>query len=234
MILNEYELKYSLLPRSFLSSPPPCTIRYYDASTGRFLSVDPAGPSPGSLFHFNRYDYANNNPIINIDPDGRISYDAQLKKQILRVHIDDSLPMKQQKQLQAQVNAGLAKINGAKLTGAEIKVVQNIKSLDVSSTANRSSVNESKGALTLTTDYVKESSSSWLGSAVAHDGEHVELYNAGGVYKSRGLDAEVKAMTFQREVGAKMGLSGSEKAYLDNLINNPSLLKNYIDSEPGK
>ena len=45
--------------------------RYYDPVVGRFLSVDPIGPSPGSLFHFNRYDYANDNPIANIDPDGR-------------------------------------------------------------------------------------------------------------------------------------------------------------------
>jgi RHS repeat-associated protein len=45
--------------------------RYYDPSTGRFLSADPAGPSPGNLFNFNRYDYANNNPINHTDPDGR-------------------------------------------------------------------------------------------------------------------------------------------------------------------
>ncbi len=45
--------------------------RYYDPVVGRFLSVDPVGPSPGNLFHFNRYDYADNNPIGNIDPDGR-------------------------------------------------------------------------------------------------------------------------------------------------------------------
>ena len=45
--------------------------RYYDPAVGRFLSVDPVGPSPGGLFHFNRYDYADNNPVVNIDPDGR-------------------------------------------------------------------------------------------------------------------------------------------------------------------
>jgi RHS repeat-associated protein len=47
--------------------------RYYDPATERFLSADPVMPSPGNLFNFSRYDYANNNPIGNIDPDGRQS-----------------------------------------------------------------------------------------------------------------------------------------------------------------
>ncbi|WP_158272664.1 RHS repeat-associated core domain-containing protein [Luteibacter sp. OK325] len=51
--------------------------RYYDPSTGRFLSVDPVGPNAGNRYNFNRYAYANNNPIVNIDPDGRsVSCDA--------------------------------------------------------------------------------------------------------------------------------------------------------------
>lgn len=45
--------------------------RYYDAGAGRFLSADPQVPSPGDVFGFSRYAYANGNPITNIDPDGR-------------------------------------------------------------------------------------------------------------------------------------------------------------------
>ena len=45
--------------------------RYYDPTTGRFLSTDPLGPAAGNVYNFNRYAYASNNPIVNMDPDGR-------------------------------------------------------------------------------------------------------------------------------------------------------------------
>lgn len=45
--------------------------RYYDPEIGRFLSVDPQGPAPGNWFTFNRFDYANDNPALNVDPDGK-------------------------------------------------------------------------------------------------------------------------------------------------------------------
>lgn len=46
--------------------------RYYDPSVGRFLSPDPDVPRPGNVFNFNHYEYVNNNPIMGIDPTGRI------------------------------------------------------------------------------------------------------------------------------------------------------------------
>lgn len=45
--------------------------RYYDP-IGRLLSPDPSAPKPGDVFTFNRFAYSNDNPVTNIDPDGRV------------------------------------------------------------------------------------------------------------------------------------------------------------------
>ncbi|HEV7920347.1 MAG TPA: RHS repeat-associated core domain-containing protein [Thermoanaerobaculia bacterium] len=210
--------------------------RFYDASLGRFLSLDPAFdlkqtiPNPQG---WNRYAYVRDNPLRYVDPDGRLDYDARLLGQRIHVHIDDSLTARRQGQLQTQVNASLRKINnGRNLTPAEKTIIKNIRSIDVDNSAQRSSVMESTGALTLTADYVRDSSSSWLGSAIAHDGKHVDLFNQGGTSSSRGLPAEVTAMRFQLQVGRKIGLSRSERQYIQNLIAHPEQLRAYVNSQP--
>ncbi len=53
--------------------------RYYDPSLGRFLTPDTIVQSPGNPQTFNRYSYANNNPVNNIDPDGH-SFWKSIKK----------------------------------------------------------------------------------------------------------------------------------------------------------
>lgn len=45
--------------------------RYYSGIVGRFISADPVGVDTTSGENFNRYWYANNNPINNVDPDGQ-------------------------------------------------------------------------------------------------------------------------------------------------------------------
>ena len=50
--------------------------RYMDPRTGRFLGVDPAPFVEGNVHSFNRYAYANNNPLRNIDPNGMWATEA--------------------------------------------------------------------------------------------------------------------------------------------------------------
>jgi RHS repeat-associated protein len=45
--------------------------RYYDPIIGRFLANDPVGFTPGRPDMFNRYAYAGNDPLNQVDPDGK-------------------------------------------------------------------------------------------------------------------------------------------------------------------
>jgi RHS repeat-associated protein len=45
--------------------------RYYGPFVGRFLSVDPGGWDKARPQTWNRYTYAENNPVLKVDPDGR-------------------------------------------------------------------------------------------------------------------------------------------------------------------
>jgi len=66
--------------------------RYYDAVTGRFTSVDPVSPTAANIFTFNRYGYANDNPVRYIDPDGRTctevnkTYTCQIDQVVTQVN----------------------------------------------------------------------------------------------------------------------------------------------------
>ena len=48
--------------------------RFYDPISGRFMGYDPAPVTPGNVFSFTRYAYANNNPYAYIDPTGMWSW----------------------------------------------------------------------------------------------------------------------------------------------------------------
>lgn len=44
--------------------------RMYDATTGRMISPDNYVPIPWNTQGYNRFSYANNNPLVYVDPDG--------------------------------------------------------------------------------------------------------------------------------------------------------------------
>jgi hypothetical protein len=212
--------------------------RSYNPTVERFLSVDPALdlkrtlPSPQL---WNRYTYVANNPLRYIDPDGRLDYDALLLGRKLHVHIDDRLSADKQKALQSQVNAGLATLNEnkSKLTSAQTRTILNIKTVSVMEmpAGQRSGVDTASGKLTFKASYIGDSSPSWLGSAIAHDGMHVAIANfiaRSGLPGTDPISEEKSAMRFQLGVGRKTGLSGDEIHYLQDPIKSPEQLRSYV------
>jgi RHS repeat-associated protein len=79
---HERDLGITVCP----SSNPQCLLnaddvdymhaRYYRPGLGRFLSVDPAGGSPGDPQSWNRYAYVRGNPLVRVDPTGRVDWSA--------------------------------------------------------------------------------------------------------------------------------------------------------------
>lgn len=185
------------------------------SASARFLSVDPVKADSKQGGNFNRYRYANNNPYKFVDPDGRLSYTAVILDQKVPVHIDDNLPEAAQRGLKGDLDAGISKINGASLSSTESRVIQNIKAIDVMGSASRSSVDEMSGKMTFEPKELADASPAFAGSMIAHDGSHVEQFNVAcsftgdpnEVFNTRTIQGEQQALSFQLQVGGKLGIS---------------------------
>lgn len=127
--------------------------RYYDATVGRFLSIDPVGPEPAALNTFSRYVYANDNPARFTDPTGMCA--DHYANGTCKVLVDPSTGAAGAaagKQLEAVLNKYDKSINAlgntskftirdrqghaiGSLSGQEIKAVWNGTSVNVSNKA---------------------------------------------------------------------------------------------------
>ncbi|OOG62334.1 hypothetical protein B0E46_12925 [Rhodanobacter sp. B04] len=69
--------------------------RYYDPAVGRFISVDPVGFAVDNKFNLNRFAYGNNNPILNIDPNGKFPESPLIQldwlNQVINRSIDENV-----------------------------------------------------------------------------------------------------------------------------------------------
>lgn len=54
--------------------------RYYNLDTGVFLSLDPVRGDTMNPITMNGYNYANNNPVMNVDPDGEAAISTAVKR----------------------------------------------------------------------------------------------------------------------------------------------------------
>ena len=86
--------------------------RYYDPDSGRFPSPDPIGPTPGNIYSFNRYAYANNNPVRYIDSDGRQAFPGDHPIRRARQQAECDVQCKQERQQQRE-NAWVRALGGS-------------------------------------------------------------------------------------------------------------------------
>ncbi|EIL90103.1 hypothetical protein AB7849_19085 [Rhodanobacter sp. 115] len=66
-----------------------CMVAAIGVSTiaqAHFLTPDPVPPKAGDVFGFNRYAYAKNNPVVNIDPDGRYACGSDNKQTCTQIN----------------------------------------------------------------------------------------------------------------------------------------------------
>jgi hypothetical protein len=200
-----------------------------------FTFDDPATPGVDDGYaydHWNHYAYVLNNPLRYTDPLRLLEYDTELLQKQIHVHIDDNLSLKRQNELRGRLDSANTNINehADNLTSKQVRVLRDLKTIDVDLSAKRPFSIESKGAFTLTPGYVDASSRAFLGSAIGHDAFHMEQFKLGGIGNSRGVQAEKGAFVFQLDFGVEIGIAHYESDCLKDLINNPDKLNQYYNS----
>lgn len=120
--------------------------RYYDALTGRFLTIDPATRTTGDIFAINNYAYANDNPIMRPDPSGRCAD-----------HYDDGT---------CKVNVDPASGEAGKTAGKSVEAVLNKYDKSINALSNRAKYNiTDKTGKTIGTLTGKEIKAVWNGTS---------------------------------------------------------------------
>lgn len=196
----------------------------------RFLSVDPKPPKAGNTFGFNRYTYANNNPVINIDPDGR--YACGSKDQGVCAQIDGFVHtmntalshLNQKSAAYASLSAVSEHIgtagdgNGVTLTGGALKEGQ----IAVANSATLMTI-DVKQASTLSAPFRQYNTGlsadsltrAFGASAVAHEGQHqLDYLNPSKGYPTdRKSEFATEMSAYTTELGVAKGLGISNDLY---------------------
>lgn len=120
--------------------------------------------------------------------------------------------------VQSSLLAAVSLINRKQdiFTEDERKAISQISFITITGCSDVYLGETSHTGMTLSIDYMKKASQAWVGSLLAHEGQHA-LNN--GMYKGDDLwkDEQV-AGQIQLQVGKKIGFTLSEIAYLENWI----------------
>ena len=190
--------------------------RYYEPATGRFLSIDPIGLSASNSFTFNRYAYADNNPALNFDPNGKSTC---ADKDCQTSTIDHALP---------RANAQPPPVNGQEGIDANSRLGRQIQGGYV---VTVTFINDDPGGPSPDKP-VTTATAKMVESAISNSGvESVNINSTtGGHHAPTSNHPKGRAVDINKIDGAKvsdLGKAGLVKVLQDSFSNEPNIRENF-------
>lgn len=141
--------------------------RFYDPVVGRFMGYDPAAVTPDNLFSFNRYAYANNNPMLYTDPNGLL---PDLPEAIAGAAIGfvSGAFMAGWKGAFVGAAAGLAASVGTSVLAAPAAITSAVEGMSVATTVSTTTLNVAAGVTANAAEQGFQGASSWSGFSMSN------------------------------------------------------------------